>query len=131
MSKKQTATWIIFSQSVLIALSIYLFGLCLTALLLVKGLVSEDASFPVVLIFAVLSVLIGGFIAVRKSGWGTLPTGLAIAGLVASILMLVGLLCWGCLSLSGQGWILLLSIFLSGVITGLFGGRKKNHRKYR
>lgn len=127
--RRQAAPWTSFVKGGALALGVYLAGLLLLALLLIKGTLPEGSAFPAVAGLCVLAVFCGGVVSARQSPWGTLPAALACAALFAVALAGVGTAFWQGITWTGRGGVLLLCVLAGGVLAGLLGGRKKRKRK--
>lgn len=125
--KKQGPAWKGILAGSLLMLGIYLDGLLLLTLLLVKGMLSEGGAFPAVAVLCFLSALAGGVLTVRLTGWraGGL---LAAAGFLA-VLALLGLGFWEEISWLGRGGVLLLCGLAGGALAGAAGPRKRRRKK--
>ena len=133
MGKKKTqpAAWLGCLQGVLLALGVYLSGILLLALLVVKGTVPESAAFPVTAVLCILGTAGGGMVTARQLPWGTLPSSMLISVIFAGLLAGVGALCWEGITWTGRGGILVLCILAGGVSGGFLCGRRSRHRKKR
>lgn len=125
--KKQTAAWQGFLAGGLLALGIYLMGLLVLTLLLVRGILSEGGSFPAVAVLCVLSVLGGGLLTVRLTGWRA--GGLLTAAAFLAVLILAGLGFWEEIAWLGRGGVLLLCGLAGGLLSGLAGPKRRRRRK--
>lgn len=130
--KKQAPNGLIFLKGLLLSFGIYLAGLLLVTLLILKGVLSEAGMFPAVAALCLLASLAGGFLCARRSPWGSLPGAMAAALLFAGLLAAVGILCWGeGIAWAGHGGVLLLCALGGGLAAGLLGGGRKKKRKRR
>lgn len=129
--QKPAAPWMVFLRGGAAALGVYLAGLLLLALLLVRGTLPEKSAFPAVAVLCAAAVFCGGMTAARRSPWGTLPAGLACAALFAAVLAAVGTAFWQGITWTGRGGILLLCALAGGLLAGLLGGRKRKRRKQK
>lgn len=127
--RKSTPVWAVFLQGTALALGVYLAGQLLLALLQVRGVLPEQGGYPATAVACGLSSLLGGAICVRRSPWGTLPSGLLAAALFASLLVMVGLLFWQGLTWTGRGGVLLLCALGGGALSGLLGDRRGRRGK--
>lgn len=127
MARKQLAPWQGFLAGSLLTLGVYLLGLLLLTLLLVKGALSEGGSFPAVAVLCTLSVLAGGLLTVRLTRWRA--GGVVTAAIFLSILILAGLGFWEQVAWLGHGGVLLLCGFAGGVLAGLAGPKRRRRRK--
>lgn len=128
--KKTATSWVVFLRAGVLTMGIYLLGILLTALMLVKNVMPETAGFPLVAVFAFLAVLSGGVLAARGSAWGTMPAALLNTAVFMAVLLLVGMACWQeGVGLTGSGSILLLCALAGGMVAGLVGGRRGRRRK--
>lgn len=134
MGKKKTtpqAPWMGYLQGILLALAVYLGGLLLLALAVVRGSVPESAAFPVTCALCVLGSGLGGWLSARRSGLGSLPASVLTAVLFTAVLAGVGLLCYHALTWNGRGGGLILCALGGGVLGGLLGSRRGRRRKKR
>ena len=128
-TKRETPLWAVLTQGSLVALSIYFLGLLGVSALLVRGTMGEGSAFPLILVLGALASFVGGLITVRRTPWGTLPTGLAIAAIFAFALGITGLAFWESLSFLGRGGLLILAILGGGLLAGVLGGKRKKKGK--
>ena len=105
----------------------YLLGLLLLTLLLVKGALSEGGSFAMVAALCVLATLAGGLLTVRLTLWRA--GGVLTAALFLSVLLLAGLGFWEEITWLGRGGILLLCGLAGGLLAGVAGPKKRRRRK--
>ena len=126
--KKRTATGVVLLQGTAAAVGVYLAGVLLLALLVVKGVVPERAAFPAVAVICLLGALSGGGVAARGTPWGPLPAALLNTALFAAVLLVVGLACWPD-GVGGRGVVLLLCALGGGLAAGVLGGRRGRRRK--
>lgn len=125
--RKKTALWIVFLRGSIVALGIYLLGVLLLALLVVRGTLPESGTFPILAVLCVIAVLCGSLITVRKSPWGKLPTALLTSVIFGTTLTVVGVSFWR--EITGEGGILLLCALSGGVLAALLGSRKRKAGK--
>ncbi len=124
--RKQLAIWQGFLAGGLLALGVYLAGLLLLTLLLVKGTMPERWSFTAVAVLCTLSVLAGGLATVRLTRWRA--GGLLTAAIFLAVLSLAGLGFWDEVTWLGRGGILLLCGLAGGLLAGLNGSRKRRRK---
>ena len=122
--KKRAPTWSGIVRGILLALGVYLVFQLLAALLLVKGVLPESRSFPVVAVCCVLSAFLGGLAGSRSGFPSRLAGGMLTAAGFAVVLTAIGLLCWDGILWAGHGGILLLCALAGGLIAGLCGGKQ-------
>lgn len=127
MARKQLAAWQGFLAGSLLTLGVYLLGLLLLTLLLVKGALSEGWSFPAVAVLCTLSALAGGVLTVRLTRWRA--GGALTAAIFLSVLILAGLGFWEEIAWTGRGGVLLLCGLAGGALAGLAGPKKRRRRK--
>lgn len=127
MARKQLAAWQGFLAGSLLTLGVYLLGLLLLTLLLVKGALSEGWSFPAVAVLCTLSALAGGVLTVRLTRWRA--GGVLTAAIFLSVLILAGLGFWEEIAWTGHGGVLLLCGLAGGALAGLAGPKKRRRRK--
>lgn len=125
--RKQLAIWQGFLAGSLLSMGVYLLGLLLLTLLLVKGTLSEGGSFPIVAVLCTLSALAGGALTVRLTGWRA--GGLLTAAIFLSVLILAGLGFWEEIAWLGRGGILLLCGLAGGIAAGAAGPKKRRRRR--
>ena len=125
--RKKLAVWQGFLAGGLLTLSVYLLGLLLLTLLLVKGALSEGGSFAMVAALCVLATLAGGLLTVRLTLWRA--GGVLTAALFLSVLLLAGLGFWEEITWLGRGGILLLCGLAGGLLAGVAGPKKRRWRK--
>ncbi|MCI8970616.1 MAG: hypothetical protein HFF99_04030 [Oscillibacter sp.] len=125
--RKKLAVWQGFLAGGLLTLSVYLLGLLLLTLLLVKGALSEGGSFAMVAALCVLATLAGGLLTVRLTLWRA--GGVLTAALFLSVLLLAGLGFWEEITWLGRGGILLLCGLAGGLLAGVAGPKKRRRRK--
>lgn len=129
--KKKPEEWVIFLQGSMASLWLYLTGIFLAALFLVKGVLPEGVMFPVVAGLCVVASLFGGLFVGGKTAWGTLPASVLNAAIFSGILILAGMVCWHGISWRGHGGILLACALAGGVLAGVLVKPKKGRRKKR
>ena len=130
--RKKLEMWQGFLAGSLLSLGIYLLGLLLLTLLVVKGALAEEGMCPAVAALCLLSALAGGALCAHRPVWGPLPSAMLCAVLFAGLLAVVGILCWEeGIAWTGHGGILMLCSLTGGLLAGVLGrgGRKKKKRK--
>lgn len=125
--RKKLAMWQGFLAGALLTLGVYLLGLSILTLLLVKGILSEGGSFPMVAALCTLAALSGGLLTVRLTLWRA--GGALTAALFLSVLLLAGLGFWEEIAWLGRGGILLLCGLAGGLLAGVAGPGKRRRRK--
>ena len=126
--KKRTAAGVVLLQGTAVSVIVYLAGILLLALLVVKGAVPERTAFPAVAVLCLLGTLSGGVVTARRTPWGPLSAALLNTALFAAVLLVVGLACWPD-GIGSRGVILLLCALGGGLAAGLLGGRRGRRRK--
>ena len=126
--KRRTAAGVVLLQGAAVSVIVYLTGILLLALLVVKGAVPERAAFPAVAVLCLLGTLSGGVVTARRTPWGPLSAALLNTALFAAVLLVVGLACWPD-GIGSRGVILLLCALGGGLTAGLLGGRRGRRRK--
>lgn len=126
--KRRTAAGVVLLQGAAVSVIVYLAGILLLALLVVKGAVPERAAFPAVAVLCLLGTLSGGVVTARRTPWGPLSAALLNTALFAAVLLVVGLACWPD-GIGSSGVILLLCALGGGLAAGLLGGRRGRRRK--
>lgn len=125
--RKKLAVWKGFLVGGTLSLGVYLLGLLLLTLLLVRGTVPEKGSFPVIAVLCALSALAGGVTAARLTGW---RAGGALTALIfLGVLVLLGLGFWEQIAWLGHGGVLLLCGLAGGLLAGALSGPGKRRRK--
>jgi len=124
--RKKLAAWQGVLAGGVLSLCLYLLGLLLAALLLVRGTLPESGSFPAVAVLCALSSLTGGVTVVRLTGWRA--GGLLTAAAFLSVLILLGLGFWDEIAWAGHGGILLLCGLAGGLLAGAAGPKKRRKR---
>ena len=124
--RKKCGTWEILLRGCLLALGVYLPGIALLSLLIVRGGVPESGALPLLGVLCAAAGLCGALPVVRGTSWGRLPAGV-IGGIVfVSVLLIVGACVWqGGFSWSGSGGALLACGQGGGVLAAFLGGRKR------
>lgn len=125
--RKKLAVWQGFLAGTLLSLGTYLLGLLCLALLLVKGVLPEGGSFPMVAVLSVLAALAGGMLTVRLTR--RRAGGVLTAALFLSVLLLAGLGFWEEIAWLGQGGILLLCGLAGGLLASAAAPQKRRRRK--
>ena len=134
MRKKKaapSAVWMVFAQGAFLALGVYLAGILLLALLMVKGSVPESAALPVTAALCVLGTAGGGGVTARRTRLGALPSSMGVALCFFGVLVLLGLLFWQGPVLSGDSGVLALCALAGGVLGGILGGGRSRRKKKR
>lgn len=124
---KKLAVWQGLLAGVLLSLGVYLLGLLCLALLLVKGILPEGGSFPMVAVLCVLAALAGGALSVHLTRWRM--GGVLTAALFLLVLLLAGLGFWEEVAWLGQGGILILCGLAGGLLAGVAAPQKRRRRK--
>lgn len=125
--RKKLAVWQGFLAGGLLTLGVYLLGLLFLTLLLVKGVLSEGGSFPVVAALCTLASLAGGLVTVRLTH--RRAGGVLTAAVFLFVLLLAGLGFWGEIAWLGRGGVLLLCGLAGGLLAGAAGPKKRRRRK--
>lgn len=135
MGKKKAATsavWMVFLQGTLLALGVYLAGILLLALLMVKGSAPENTALPLTAALCVLGAAGGGGVTARRTKKpGALPSALLVSLCFLGVLVLLGLMCWQGPALNGHSGILALCALAGGVLGGVLGSGKPRRKKKR
>lgn len=126
--KRRTAAGVVLLQGAAVSVIVYLAGILLLALLVVKGAVPERAAFPAVAVLCLLGALSGGGVTARRTPWGPLPAALLNTALFAAVLLVAGLACWHD-GIGSRGVVLLACALGGGLAAGLLGGRRGRRRK--
>lgn len=129
--KAPSAAWVVFLQGTLLALGVYLAGILLLALLMVKGSAPESAALPLTAALCVLGAAGGGGVTARRSKLGALPASMAVSVCFLGSLVLLGLLCWQGPALNGHSGVLVLCALAGGILGGVLGSRRSRRRKKR
>ena len=127
--RRKQAAWLVLLQGELIALGIYLLGIMLLALLVVKGVLPERGAYPAVVVMCLLTAMTAGLLAVRKSSLGRLSAGILSAVIFGAILLLVGTCAWQEITWTGRGGVLLLCALCGGILSAMMGGQKRRKGK--
>lgn len=114
--RKKITVWQGFLAGSVLSLGVYLAGLLLTTLLLVKGTLPEGGSVPAVAVLCVLSTLAGGVLTVRLTR--RRAGGVLTAILFLFVLVLAGLGFWEEIAWLGHGGILMLCCLAGGLLAG-------------
>ncbi|WP_300415680.1 hypothetical protein [uncultured Oscillibacter sp.] len=114
--RKKITVWQGFLAGSVLSLGVYLAGLLLTTLLLVKGTLPEGGSVPAVAVLCVLSTLAGGVLTVRLTR--RRAGGVLTAILFLFVLVLAGLGFWEEIAWLGHGGILMLCGLAGGLLAG-------------
>lgn len=134
MGKKKaapSAAWMVLLQGTLLALCVYLAGILLLALLMVKGSAPESAALPLTAALCALGAAGGGGVTARRSRLGPLPASMAVALCFLAALALLGFLCWQGPALNGRSGVLALCVLAGGVLGGALGSRRSRRKKKR
>ncbi len=125
--RKKLAVWKGFLVGGTLSLGVYMLGLLLLTLLLVRGTVPEKGSFPVIAVLCGLSALAGGIATARLTGW---RAGGALTALIfLTALVLLGLGFWEQIAWLGHGGILLLCGLAGGMLASALSGPGKRRRR--
>ncbi|MBR5472130.1 MAG: TIGR04086 family membrane protein [Oscillibacter sp.] len=127
--RRKQAVWVVFLRGELIALGIYLLGIMLLTLLVVKGVLPERGAYPAVAVMCLLTSMTAGLLAVRKSSLGRLSAGILSAVIFGAILLLVGTCAWQEIAWTGRGGVLLLCALCGGILSVMMGGQKRRKGK--
>ena len=128
MDKRTTAIpWVMILKGSGISLAVYLCAQALLAVLAVKAVLPEASCYYGQLAAGVLATLIGSTYAARRClPLGTLCSGLASSGLLAVVLILMGLAAYGGISVTPASGGILAAVLGGGVLAGLLASRKKS-----
>lgn len=122
-SRKQAAPWQGFLMGGAACVGVYLLGLLLLSLLLVKGVLSEENRFPAVAALCVLAALCGGSVSIWRSA--RRAGGMAAGAVFAAVLVMVGMVFWrDGIAWLGHGGILLLCALAGGLLAGAACGKR-------
>lgn len=124
--RKKLAVWQGFLAGGALSLGVYLLGLLVLTLLMVRGTLSEGGSFPVVAALCVLACLAGGLLTVRLTR--RRAGGVLTAAAFLVVLLLAGLGFWEEISWLGRGGVLLLCGLAGGLLAGIAGPKKRRRR---
>ena len=127
---KKTAGWSRLWLGTAVSLGMYLLGISVIALLMVKGLwANENAGF-ILGAWVMLSAACGSAVALRMK-YATPFMRCLLQGCVFLLVMfVVGYLCWEGMVWSRTNISLALSTLLGGMLPGLFAGKKKRKRAW-
>ena len=134
MGKKRKAgpAWRTLLEALGLSLGLYVAGILLLSLLLVRSILGEGQVLPVLTAVCGLAALAGGVYAVRRApALGAFTAGALTALCYAGVLAILGLGIWGKLAIPGEGLCPLLSAIVGGLFGGLLGRRKGGHRVQR
>ena len=134
MGKKRKAgpAWRTLLEALGLSLGLYVAGILLLSLLLVRSILGEGQVLPIMTAVCGLAALAGGVYAVRRSPeLGAFTAGALTALCYAGVLAVLGLSIWGKLAIPGEGLWPLLSAIVGGLFGGLLGRRKGGHRVQR
>ena len=129
--KKQQPLWLSLGKGLLLALGVYLAGHLMLAALMVRGSVGEGGALWVTGGLCLLSALLGGAYAARRTPWGAVRSGLLGGVLLAVSMALVGMVCWGGLNWTGQSGALTLCALGGGLAGGMCARKRKPRRRMR
>lgn len=129
-TRRKAAPWQVFLQGLAAAAGVYLCGILLLALLLMRGVLPESCTLTGLGVLCLLSGFAGGLLCLGRTSLGPLPAALSGAGLFAAALAAVGL-CWNGVDWAGEGGGLLACILGGGLLAGLLGGRKPRRKRNR
>lgn len=124
--RKKLAAWQGYLAGELLSLGVYLAGLLLLALLLVKGTLPEGGRFPAVAVLCALAALSGGALTVRLTRQRA--GGVLTAAVFLFALLLAGLGFWEEISWMGHGGILLLCGLAGGVLASALKPKTRRRR---
>ena len=127
--KKSMTPWrVVCLQGGGAALVLYLLGIFLLTAAMIKGVLSEETSFSVIAVLAVLAGFVGGILCVHRTPWGSLPSAMAGSGLFMMSLVVVGA-CWTGLDWTGNGGTLIVCVIGGGLLAGVLGSRKNKRTR--
>lgn len=107
------------------ALAACFFVLLVVSLGISRGMVSERLIYQLTIVGCVLGTFLGGLVAVRRCGAGSLLVGLAVGAVFFLVLLTVGVLFFETMSLESGGIGLLCGCLCGGAAAGLLGRRPK------
>ena len=127
--RKKRGPWEVLLRGCLLALGIYLAGVFLLSLLMVKGVLPENGATAVLSLWCGIAGLCGALPVVRGTPWGRLPAGAIAGAAFVCVLLIAGACIWpGGFSWAGSG-LLLACGQGGGVLAAFFGGRKRRAGK--
>ena len=134
MGKKRKAgpAWRTLLEALGLSLGLYVMGILLLSLLLVRGILGEGQMLLVITAVCGLAALAGGVYAVRRAPeLGAFTAGALTALCYAGVLAVLGLGVWGKLAIPGEGLWPMLSAVVGGLLGGLLGRHKGGHHVQR
>ena len=111
-------------RSVLASLGVYVGGVALLALLVVRGVVGEGSAFGVVAVLCGVAAMVSGLLCGRRLPWSALANGLCGAAGFGLVLALVCLCTWDG-GPGTDGIILFGCVLLGGCAAGVLSGKRK------
>lgn len=131
VKEKKRGDWLAFLRGGVTALSLYLVGNLILALVMVEGHLPEQVGFTSLSGLGFVSAAVGGVVAARRSLWATLPSALLTAVMVVLVLVIAGALIWPETFWKGRSIIRVLSILAGGLIAGIWSARKRKGKSGR
>lgn len=127
--KKKVVAWVTFVRGSFVSLWMYLVGVFLAALFLVKGIVPENAMFPIVAVLCMIASFGGGMLAGGESPWGAFPAAVLNAVIFSGILILTGVACWREVTWNGHAGVMLICALAGGMVSGALAKPRGKKRK--
>lgn len=127
--EKKHSVWSALLRGGSVSLLLYLLGVFLLALLMIKGFLPEDADVAMIAGLGLCSAVIGGKLAVGWSSMASVPTAVLNAMFFLLLLILVGGIGWSEALRSGESVICGSSVLAGGLLAGVMGTRGGQRRK--
>lgn len=128
MAKQKAPGWAGFPEGAAFALALYILMQCLLALLTIKAVLPETASFRCQAVCGALAACFGGILAIRRTSVGTLWAALGSTAIFILLLLLGGMLACNGVIWSKKTIILLAAVLGGGILSGLCGNRRKGKK---
>lgn len=127
--RKKESLWAVCLRGSMIALVLYVAGVCGTAFCLTKGLLPESSAYLLLSANCLLAVWCASMMVLRKSPFRQGFAALFIALLFCFFQIVLGICIWEGPSLTGEGGLLLLWAVAGGVLSMVLSCRNKRKGK--
>lgn len=113
----------------ILALSICFVFMVFCSVLISNGILSERAMLQYTAIACLIGSFCGAMYSVCRTHGKTLIIGLLTAGIQFLLVLMIGLLLYSSISLSGSGSVIVACCFAGGALAGFLGANKKKKRR--
>lgn len=127
---KKTAGWSRLWLGTAVSLGVYLLGVLVIALLMIKGLWAPEKAGLMLSVWLMLSAACGSMVALRIKYGTPIVRCLLQGGALLLAMFAVGYLCWEGMVWNRVNIALVLCALLGSLLPGFFAGRKRRKRAW-